>query len=289
MKKILKYLSWIPFAISIGSLILYLRYFVMFKLDSNLVMTDAVKETLNNYLILVFVSLFVGLLIILFKKIFNLINTEDKDEIKEVVKNHVSNNETLNNVNNQEFINAIENSSRTISNIDMESNFVKYVKSNKVIRVKLSEPIISQSVKGKIVDTDEDIEILLLDEDIEYLNNKNDVIDPAKCPKCNNIVNKDAFICTNCGILLNKYALNDILLDFNNKKHDDKNDYIDRSNDVDRNNNIEEIPKKFNFVIFAVNFLIIILCIFLIFLVGNKIVNQRNKNYSNMNVAVENK
>lgn len=283
MKKVLEYLSWLPFAISIGSLILYLRYFIMFKLDSNLVMTDAVKETLNNYLILVFVSLFVGLLIILFKKIFNLVNTDSENKVKEVIKNSDSNNEVLNDANNQEFINAIENNSRTFCTINEESNFIKYVKSNKIIKVKLSEPITGQSLKGKIIDTDEDIEILLLDDDIQYFNNKNDVIDSIRCPKCNNIVNKDAFICTNCGILLNKNAINDIALNFNNSK------IVDENNNAHKNENIEIKPKKFNFITFSVNFLIIILCIFLIFLVGNKIINQRNQNYNNMNVVTSNK
>lgn len=282
MKKILKYLTWTPFAISIGSLILYLRYFIMFKLHSNLVMTDEVKETLNNYLILVFVFLFIGLLIILFKKIFNLVNNDSKNIKEEIVNNEKINDEAINNTNNQEFINAVENNSRTFYNIDEESNFMKYVKSNKVIKVKLSEPIIGPSVKGKVVDTDEDIEILLLDDDMEYYN-KNNVIDSVRCPKCNNIVNKDAFICTNCGILLNKDVLNDIVLGFNNKKIEDKNNnaYID--------NNKKIVHKKFNFVTFAVNFLIIILCIFLIFLIGNKIINQRNQNYNNMNVVINNK
>lgn len=274
MKKVFKYISWIPFAISIGSLILYLRYFIMFKLDSNLVMTDAVKETLNNYLILVFVSLFIGLLIILFKKIINLVNTNENSKIKEVIQHDISESESLDSVNNQDFINAIENNSRVFGSINEESNFMKYVKSNKVIRVKLSEPIKSQSVKGKIVDTDEDIEILLLDEDIEYFNN---TTDSARCPKCNRLINKDAFICTNCGILLNKNILNDIVLDFNSKKI------------VDNSNNIEVMPKKINFITFSVNFLIIILCIILIFLVGNKIVNQRQQNYNNMNIQIQDK
>lgn len=278
MKKVLKYLSWIPFAISIGALVLYLRYFIMFKLDSNLVMTDKVEETLNNYLILVFVFLFIGLLIILFKKIFNLVNTKD-NSIKEITKKDKEDNNVINNVNNQDFINAIENNSRTLLNINEESNFMKYVKSNRVIKVKLSEAISSQTIKGKVVDTDEEIEILLLDDDLEYFNNKNEIIDAVKCPKCNNVINKDAFICTNCGILLNKEVLNDIVLDFNKEKHVNTNNY------VDTNTNIEIKPKKFNFAVFAVNFLIIILCIFLIFLVGNKIINQRQQNYNNMNIV----
>lgn len=254
MDKIFKYLSWVPFGVSIGALILYLRYFIMFKLDSNLVMTNEVKETLNGYLIIVFVALFIGLLIILFKKIFNLVNSGDKkEEIKEVKVSNTSNKE------DNAFIDAIESNSRILLNVVDESNFMKYVKSNKVIKVKLSEPIIGQTVKGKVVDTDEEIEILLLDDEINDL---------TRCPKCNKMVSKDAFICTNCGVILNKEVLNDIVLDFNNE------------HEV-----VEVKRKKFNFALFLVNFMIIILCIFLIFLIGNKIVNQREMNINNINVV----
>lgn len=251
MDKIFKYLSWVPFGVSIGALILYLRYFIMFKLDSNLVMTNEVKETLNGYLIIVFVALFIGLLIVLFKKIFNLVNSGDK-------KQEISTKNT--DLENSEFINAIENNSRVLTNIGDESNFMKYVKSNKVIKVKLSDPIIGQTVKGKVVDTDEEIEILLLDDD--------KINDSVRCSKCNKFVSKDAFICTNCGVILNKEALSNIVLDFNKDKEV-----------------ITVKRKKFNFALFIVNFMIIILCIFLIFLIGNKIVNQREMNINNINVV----
>ena len=273
-KKLTDYLLWLPFAVSIGALILYLRYFIMFKLDSNLVMTDKVKETLNGYLIIVFISLFVGLLIIFCRKIFDLIKSGEKvtnnnKKVENIPEKIVEDTVTVNN-SDDDFINAIENSARVLTNVDNESNFMRYVKTNKVIKVKLSEPIMGPSVKGKVVDTDEDIEILLLDDDIVG----NNVMDSIKCPKCNKIVNKDAFICTNCGILLNKSALNDIV-DFNKEEK------------IYKKEELEVKTKKFNFGVFAANFLIIILCIFLIFLIGNKIVNQRNENYSNMNVINE--
>ncbi len=263
--KILNYILWLPFAISIGALVLFLRYFIMFKLDSNLIMTKDVKETLNGYLIIVFVSLFVGLLIVFFKKIFALVNTDKKKDKDNILP---SNNWSSNISNDKKVINYVENNSKGITN---ESNFIKYAKANNVIKVKLSDPVTWPKLKGKVFDTDEDIEILLLDDDIDY-----NVIDSIKCPKCNKIVNKDAFICTNCGVLLNENLLSDVISNFKETKKEEEIIKVE-----------EQPKKKFNFVLFLVNFMIIILCIFLIFLIGNKIVNQRDKNYSNMNIINE--
>lgn len=270
MKKGLKLVSWIPFGISIGALILYFRYLIMFKMDSNIIVTDVIRATLNQYLIVTFVSLFIGLLFILFDKL------KDLKETQKIIKEDVKiENENIDASSiDEDFINAIENNSRVL-NTNSNSNFMKYVKSNKVIRVKLSNSINNTTLKGKIVDTDEDIEILLLDEDIEDLNFKKNVMSPIKCTKCGNILNEDAFICTNCGVILNKEILNSIIIDYNNKlKREDKTEKI-------------IMPKKRNFSIirFLANLLVIILCLFLIFLIGNKIINEREINFNKMNIT----
>ncbi len=273
MKKGLKYISWIPFGISIGALILYLRYFIMFKMDANIIVTDAIKATLNQYLIVVFVSLFVGLLFILFDKLKSLKETSKKVVESPLIKEE--NEENLNEI-DQEFINAIENSSRVLTS-NNESNFMKYIKSNKVIKVKLSEPVLTTTLKGKIVDTDEDIEILLLDEDIEELNMKKNVVNPIKCPKCGNVLDEDAFMCTNCGVILNKEILNSIITHYNNRNK--------LKQEIKKEEVIIAKKRKFNIIRFFANLLIIILCLFLIFLIGNKIMNERENNFNKMNIT----
>lgn len=270
MKKGLKLVSWIPFGISIGALILYFRYLIMFKMDSNIIVTDVIRATLNQYLIVTFVSLFIGLLFILFDKL------KDLKETQKIIKEDVKiENENIDASSiDEDFINAIENNSRVL-NTNSNSNFMKYVKSNKVIRVKLSNSINNTTLKGKIVDTDEDIEILLLDEDIEDLNFKKNVISPIKCTKCGNILNEDAFICTNCGVILNKEILNSIIIDYNNKlKREDKTEKV-----------IMSKKRKFSIIRFLANLLVIILCLFLIFLIGNKIINEREINFNKMNIT----
>ena len=235
MKKYNKYIEWIPFGISAGALFLYLRYVMMFKLDSNLVMTETIHETLNTYLIVLFISLFIGLFIILIKKIF-LLKNETTKEIK-----------------------LVSDKKEKISNVN------KY--DYNLLKVKVSDKMYTTLLKGKILGSNDDIEILF-DDDYSY-NNVTNIKDPRKCPKCDNIINKDAFICTKCGIILNKKALSDVISDFNIKQE-----------------KYYEKPKKKLSILIA-NIIIIILSIFLIFLIGNKLMNERNKNLDNLNLIEE--
>lgn len=220
MKKVFKYLLWLPFAVSIGSFALYLRYIIMFKLDSNIIVTDQIKSTLNGYLIVAFTSLFIGLVIILFKKVMNLVHNNKSIKVSNVVKKE----ENL----DKDFIGAIEN-----NDVIKESNFMKDIKNNDIIRIHIDN------------------------------SNKDTIKNQKKCPKCGNIVDKEAIICTNCGILFDKSILS----------------YFQKSDEV-------ASKKKSPIINIIVNFVVIILCIFLIFLIGNKIVNQRNENLSNISTEV---
>lgn len=222
MKRITKYLLWIPFAVSIGAFILYLRYIIMFKLNSNLVITDQVSNVLNNYLIVAFISLFIGLFIILFKKVMNLVHNNVT-----IIKNTDNLDQEL----DQEFIDSVQND-YVKGELEEESNFMKEFKNKDLIKVKLAD-------------------------------NKDNIENKKVCPKCNNILDEDAIICTNCGILLDKNILNVI----------------------SKNYNVEP-KKKFSILNLIVNIVVIILCIFLIFLIGNKIINKTNQNYNNMNIEI---
>lgn len=222
MKRITKYLLWIPFAVSIGAFILYLRYIIMFKLNSNLVITDQVSNVLNNYLIVAFISLFIGLFIILFKKVMNLVHNNVT-----IIKNTDNLDQEL----DQEFIDSVQND-YVKEELEEESNFMKEFKNKDLIKVKLAD-------------------------------NKDNIENKKVCPKCNNILDEDAIICTNCGILLDKNILNVI----------------------SKNYNVEP-KKKFSILNLIVNIVVIILCIFLIFLIGNKIINKTNQNYNNMNIEI---
>ena len=62
MKKILNYLLWLPFAVSISSFALYFVTAVKIKLKNTFV-TESIQNTLKMYLIIGLISLFIGLLI----------------------------------------------------------------------------------------------------------------------------------------------------------------------------------------------------------------------------------
>ena len=102
MKKIIRYLEWIPFAIALGSLVIYLVYTIQIKLNPAIIITDKLISTLKTYLIIALVSLFVGLLIILIKKIRKLIKVEKREEIYKEEK------VIINEPKKEEFIKAIE-------------------------------------------------------------------------------------------------------------------------------------------------------------------------------------
>lgn len=256
MNKILKYLLWLPFAVTIGAFALYLRYIIMFKMNSNIVITEEVNNTLNGYLIVGFISLFIGLLIILFKKIINLThnNMIDKKEID------------ISSSTDQDFINAIEGNSGVIEH-EEESNFMRDIKSDNIITIKLDRNTNNSMVSGKIVGTNKNVNILLSNDDMNIISNNN-IKQQKQCPKCNNILDIDAIICTNCGILLDRS-----ILDVFNKKEFDE----------------IRSKRKLPFVNFLINFIVILLCIFLIFLISNKIINQREENYNKMNIDITEK
>lgn len=87
MKKFLKYFQWIPFAICLGALIIYLVYTIEIKLNPVIVVTDKLISTLKTYLIIALIALFIGLLIILIKKIYYLnIPSVSKEKVKKEKK-----------------------------------------------------------------------------------------------------------------------------------------------------------------------------------------------------------
>lgn len=70
MRKYIKYIEWLPFAVCLGALIIYLVYTIQIKMNPALIVTDKLISTLKTYLIIALVFLFIGLLIILIKKIY---------------------------------------------------------------------------------------------------------------------------------------------------------------------------------------------------------------------------
>ena len=70
MKKYIRYIEWLPFAICLGALIIYLVYTIQIKMNPAIIVTDKLISTLKTYLIIALIALFIGLLIVLLKKIY---------------------------------------------------------------------------------------------------------------------------------------------------------------------------------------------------------------------------
>ncbi len=168
MKKILKYLIWIPFALSLGSLLIYIINIVIIKMNPNAIVTEKTTITLKTYLLIALVSLFIGLFIVLIKKIYNLltINNMYKTKRKKIKKSKKIKNEEISN-------------------------------KNDVLKVQIANPEVKEDkIVGKLTDTMQDVEI--------YVNNKKDYnfkLDGISCPECSGLISKDAAICPHCGIL----------------------------------------------------------------------------------------
>ena len=70
MKKVVKYILWLPFAVSISSFALYFVYAIRIKFK-NLTVTESMQNSLKLYLIIGLISLFVGLFVVFIKKTKN--------------------------------------------------------------------------------------------------------------------------------------------------------------------------------------------------------------------------
>lgn len=167
MKKILNYLSFIPFAVSLGALIIYLVYTLQIKINKSVVVTDELTARLKIYLIIALVSLFVGLLITLIKKIYNLFKTDSK-----------------------------------VEKVKKEKTKKEEVKDD-ILKVKLTNPKLNGDViVGKLEDTMQNVEVYI-DDKKEY----NFKLDGVSCPECGGLISKDAAICPHCGILFDDEVL----------------------------------------------------------------------------------
>jgi len=250
MKKILKYLEWLPFAISLGSIVIYIVYTIQLKLNPAIIVTDNLLNNLKTYLILSLVALFVGLLIILIKKIYRLMKTDTYIEKTVTTK-------TINPINNTKVVE--ETTTKTVVAEDIKEDVIKVVEKEPIIETK--ETIIKKEpiVEKTIVKEEPIIEKTIVEE-TPIVNIENKVL----CPDCNNIISRDAALCPRCGILFDDEIIK-ILEKYDKKKYK---------------------PKKSRFVTIA-NICLTILFIILIFLICNMLYNKYNQNIKNVTSIIQ--
>lgn len=252
MKKVVKYILWLPFAVSISSFLLYFVYAIRIKFK-NLAVTESMQNSLKLYLIIGLISLFIGLFVVFIKKTIMLFKMDDMDSLKEhKVKVKES---------------KVTNKVISIPKKEYEETISK----NELI-LKILNPVFKNNKITGTLDTTNQNVIVYLDKDEEKVDVKQEVIKEneivedllidSNCPECGYPISKEAAICPHCGILFDEKVLGIIK---NNEKK------------------LKKKSKKFSLKKFILDMLLILLFMILIFLVGNMLINKSAENYNNVN------
>ena len=249
MKKVVKYILWLPFAVSISSFALYFVYAIRIKFK-NLTVTESMQNSLKLYLIIGLISLFVGLFVVFIKKTILLFKMDDSENIREKkIKEQKVSNKVI-----------------SISKNEQEQTISK----NELI-LKILNPVFKDNkITGTLDTTNQDIIVYLDKEENEEVKQEvikeNEIVDDllidSNCPECGYPISKDAAICPHCGILFDEKVLG--IIKSNEKKLKKKN-------------------KKFSLKKFILDMFLILLFMILIFLVGNMLINKSAENYNNVN------
>ncbi len=269
MKKVVKYILWLPFAVSISSFALYFVYAIRIKFK-NLTVTESMQNSLKLYLIIGLISLFVGLFVVFIKKTILLFKMDDSENIREdkVKENKIKEQKVSNKVI------SIPKKEQKVSNKVIsipKKEQEKTISKNELI-LKILNPVFKDNkITGTLDTTNQDV-IVYLDKEEEKVEIKqevikeNEIVDDllidSNCPECGYPISKDAAICPHCGILFDEKVLG--IIKSNEKKLKKKN-------------------KKFSLKKFILDMFLILLFMILIFLVGNMLINKSAENYNNVN------
>lgn len=256
MKKILRYLEWLPFAIALGALVIYLVYTIQIKMNPAIIITDKLINTLKTYLIIALVSLFIGLLVILIKKIRRLMLSESTEKVlatttiskKPIKEEKVVIAETK----PEDVIKVVEENSNLGSKIQKQT-----IINNETVIEK--EPIVEKTVIQEPTHQAKTMEE-------KYIYKVKGVV----CPECNNYISKNAGICPHCGILFDDEIIK----------------IIRKYEKVEKRQKTTYIVRKKPLVTIA-NILLTILFIILILLICNKLYNKYNENLKNINQIIQ--
>lgn len=244
-KKLWSFIIFVPFALSIGSFILYLRYYFELKSKSDVKVTELIETYLVRYKNIGIVCLAIGVFLLFIKTLIEYFRVDKEPVyIEENALNRIASKQETN-TNKYSF-----SESKIVSDLlkDKELRAV-FVNTNTEKLVKFQDYDSKKSVI-KFYDLDEPKVIAekVKDEYVTY-----DTTEFKKCKKCKNIIAKDSIICVHCGTVLKEQKT--------------------------------KTKKPFNPVIFAVNMIVILLCIILALLIINKINQKVETNKANFNIV----
>lgn len=252
-KKLINFIIFVPFAISIGAFILYFKYLFSLKGAKTLKITELMEASLVRYRNIGVFCLLVGVILLFIKTLY------DYFKIDKVIKNKEENvldkisNKKLEETNKYSFD---ENSiiSDLLSGKTLQAKFIGSDLEDRVVKFK------NYNKKDNIIEFYDETKPSkkLLKEEIkeEYVvKEKYDTKNFKKCKTCKNIIAKDSLICIHCGTVL-------------------------KPNKLEKN-------RSFDPVKFVVNMIVILLCIILLLLCFNKIKNQSEINRNNFNINIK--
>lgn len=252
MKRNLRYLEWIPFAICFGALVIYIVYTINIKLNPAIIVTDKLVNTMKTYLIISLVSLFIGLLIILIKKIYKLVKSEENVIYTETktykVEKPVYTEERI-------IVNPSPIKAEKIKEEKIVVNTTPIHTEEKIV-VK-EEPIYTEE---KIIVKEEPIqeEKVVVNKEVEKVVYKQEKkYDDVTCYECGKVLSKHAAICPNCGIIFDDEVIRVL------KKYDKQKNRVK--------------PLKWIF-----NVILILVFIILIIIVSNMLYNRYKDNVKNI-------
>ena len=243
MKKYSRYLEWIPFAICLGALLIYIVYTIQIKTNPAIIVTDQLVSTLKTYLIIALVSLFIGLLIILIKKIRKLSRPTVKSYVRHTIREE----------NVVEQPRVVVEEPKVVEQPRVVVEETNVVEQPKVV-VEETKIVTEPKVEEKVVMAEP-----IIEEKIVHENKKQYIykLEGVVCPECGNSISSKAAICPHCGILFDEEIIKVI------KKYEKGK---------------TKVRTKNSLMVTLANILLIILFIFLIFLIWNPI-KARIDNY----------
>ena len=263
-RKIYNFIIFIPFAIALGSFVLYFKYLFTIKASDTLKVTELMEVSLVRYRNIGIFCLALGVFLLFIKTIWDYFRIDDDIALRnervldKISSKKIDEDEYKYSFNENNIINDllggktlkaifhsddIEEKNIRFKNYDSDKNVIEfYDLSNK------SKNIVKTETKKetKVVSTPI---INVIKDDIDF--NSNDF---KKCHKCKNIVAKDAIMCVHCGT------------NFKQVKEEKS-----RTN-------------SFNPIRFALNLITILLCIILVLLCFSKIFGQSKLNRNNLNI-----
>lgn len=260
-KKLYNFIIFIPFAIALGSFILYFKYLFTIK-SRTLKVTELIETSLVRYRNIGVFCLAIGIFLLFLKTLFDYFKISNVEEAanekvldristtSSTIENNYSFNENniINDLLNGKTLKAVfynngkQEKKIKFKSYDGNNNIIEFYDLDKKENNKVNEEanVISESINDEYVLRKETSKF-----DNRYF---------KKCYKCKNIIAKDSIICVHCGTVLKPNKLN-------SKK-----------------------KRNFDSVKFVLNIIVILLCIILLLLCINKINNQSKLNRNNLNI-----